>query len=232
MTNEEFDERIKAVFDRNPDFNPFGIELDFTPAKISRKTDRYVKKLANEMFCSPKPERYRRRFAMRYVALALIGASVLTVGAYAYCSKYVFTMDDAKMEEISIQSSVDDKTSIEEVYELTYNLNGYKLTSYSERESGVSTCYKKGTHLIEFSQRLISNDDMLVNTENAIVETNEINDNETIYIDSSTEYDDAQMLIWTYDGYEFILIVNAEINNRDFGKEDLIDMARSIQIKN
>ena len=232
MTNEEFDERIKAVFDRNPDFNPFGIELDFTPAKISRKTDRYVKKLAKEMFCSPSKPEHRRRFKPRYIIAAIIGASVLTVGVGAYYSKYVFTMGDAKMDYVAVESTATDKTSIEEVYELTYNLDGYKLTSYSERKSGVNTCYEKETHLIELSQYIISSDDTLVDTENAIIETIEINGEEAIYIESSDEYGDSQLLIWTYDGYEFYLRANAKPNSRDFEKEILIEMAQTIQIKN
>ena len=231
MTEEEFDIMIKDAFDSDPKFNLFDIEYDFTPAKISRETKKAFKRIKKTMFCSPKPERYRRRFAMRYVALALIGASVLTVGVGAYHSKYVFTMGDAKMEDITIQSSVDDKTSIEEVYELTYNLDGYKLTSYSERESGVSTCYEKGTHLIEFSQRIISSDDTAFNTEDAVIETIEINGEEAIYIDSTDEYGDSQLMIWTYDGYEFYIDCEATVGNREFSKEQLIQIAESIEIK-
>ncbi len=231
MTEEEFDIMIKDAFDSDPKFNLFDIEYDFTPAKISRETKKAFKRIKKTMFCSPKPERYRRRFAMRYVALALIGASVLTAGAYAYCSKYVFTMGDAKMDYVAVESTVSDNTSIEEVYELTYNLDGYKLTNYSERESGVSTCYKKGTHLIKLSQCLINSDDTAFNTEDAVIETIDINGEEAIYMDSTDEYGDSQSLIWTYDGYEFYIDCEATVGNREFSKEQLIQMAESIEIK-
>ncbi len=231
MNIEEFDYMIANALKDVPISDIYDENFDSTPATISRKTDKYIKKLSKTMFCSPKPEKRRRRFAMRYVAVALIGASVLTVGTHAYRSKYSFTMGDAKMEEISIQPSADDKTSIEEVYELTYNLDGYKLTSYSERKSGVSTCYEKGTHLIDFSQCLISSDDRYVDTEDAIVQTIAINGEEAIYIDPTDEYGDTQMLIWTYDGYEFFLLADTEPGKREFSKEQVIEMAESIEIK-
>ncbi len=231
MTEEEFDIMIKDAFDSDPKFNLFDIEYDFTPAKISRETKKAFKRIKKTMFCSPKPERYRRRFAMRYVALALIGASVLTVGAYAYCSKYVFTMGDAKMEYVAVESTVSDKTSIEEVYELTYNLDGYEQTLHEVTEYDVITIYYKGTHKIRFSQRLIGSDDMLVNTENAVIETIEINGEEAIYINNSNEYDYSLDFIWTYNGYEFHLAYTSLKGNEDFTKEQLIEIARTIQIK-
>ncbi len=228
MTDHEIDMLIKNAIENRSVFELFNIEFDETPAKISRATKKEFKRIKNTMFKSPRPQRVR----LRYLAAAIIGASVLTVGVGAYCSKFVFNKGDVEMDYVAVESTVTDKTSIEEVYELTYNLDGYKLTSYSERESGVSTCYKKGAHLIELSQYIISSDDTLVDTENAIIETIEINGEEAIYIESSDKYGDSQLLIWTYDGYEFYLRANAKPNSRDFEKEILIEMAQTIQIKN
>ncbi len=230
ITEKEFDSMIKRALDNNPNYNILDIEYDYTPVKHSRKTKKAIKKIARGLRKKNIPN-LSARAKLRYAVVAIIGASLLTVGAYAYCSKYVFTMGDAKMEYVAVESTVSDKTSIEEVYELTYNLDGYKLTSYSEDESGVSTCYKKGAHHVRLSQYLISSDDTLVNTENAIIETIDINGEEAIYIDSSTEYDDAQMLIWTYGGYEFYIDCQASLGNRELSKEQLIQMAESIEIK-
>ena len=227
MTDHEIDMLIKNAIENRSAFELFNIEFDETPAKISRATKKEFKRIKNTMFASPRPQRVR----LRYLAAAIIGASVLTVGVGAYCSKYVFDKGDAEMEYITIQSSVDDKTSIEEVYEITYILDGYKLEYFEATEIDVDTIYYKGSSKVRLSQDVIGASDYLINTENAIIETIDINGGEAIYIDSSTEYDDSQMLIWTYDGYNFFLRANAKINNRDFGKEDLIDMAQTIQIK-
>ncbi len=228
MTDHEIDMLIKNAIENRSAFELFNIEFDETPAKISRATKKEFKRIKNTMFASPRPQRVR----LRYLAAAIIGASVLTVGVGAYCSKFVFDKGDAEMDYVAVESTVTDKTSIEEVYELTYNLDGYKLTSYSERESSVSACYQKGTHLIEFSQRLISSDDTAFNTEDAVIETIDINGEEAIYIASTNEYGDSQLLIWTYDGYEFYINCQASSANREFSKEQLIKMAENIQTKN
>lgn len=230
ITENEFDSMIKRALDNNPDYNILDIEYDYTPVKHSRKTKKAIKKIERGLRKKNTPN-LPVRARLRYVVVAIIGASLLTVGVGAYCSKFVFDKGDAEMDYVSVESTASDKTSIEEVYELTYELEGYKQTRCEATEIDVDTVYTKGTQYIRLSQNLISNDDAVVNTENAIIETIDINGEEAIYIDSSTEYDDSQMLVWTYDGYEFCLRANAEIGNRDFEKEDLIDMAQSIQIK-
>lgn len=232
MTTEEFDIMIKDAFDSDPKFNLFDIKYDFTPAKISRKTDRFVKKLGNEMFCAPSKPAQCRRFRPRYLVAAIIGASILAGGVAAYNSDYIFTKGDEEMAYVSAESTVGDKTSIEEVYELTYKPEGYRQTQHEVYEVFANTVYEKDKCDISFSQNVVGSCDRLVNTENATIETIEINGDEAIYIDCSNEYGDVQILIWTYDGYEFWLTVGAKPNEREFSKEQVIEMAETIQIKN
>ncbi len=233
MTTEEFDIMIKEAFDSDPKFNLFDIKYDFTPAKISRKTDRFVKKLSSEMFCAPSKPTQCRRFRPRYLVAAIIGASVLTAGAVAaFNSKYSYTMGDKEMAYVSVESTVGDKTSIEEVYELAYKPEGYRQTRHEVYEVFTNIVYEKDKCDVSFSQRVVGACDGMANTENATIETIEVNGDEAIYIDCSNEYGDAQILIWTYDGYEFWLTVGAKPNEREFSKEQVIEMAETIQIKN
>ncbi|MBQ7132048.1 MAG: DUF4367 domain-containing protein [Oscillospiraceae bacterium] len=247
MTTEEFDIMIKEAFDSDPKFNLFDIKYDFTPAKISRKTDRFVKKLSSEMFCAPSKPTQCRRFRPRYLVAAIIGASVLTAGAVgisAYRSKYSFSPAECEMEFIRIESSGNDKTRLEEIYTLAEKPEGYITTR--DEFIGFSDDYilqydlsygyfsKRETeeNWITFSQSLIDPDARhAINTENAVVEITEINGEEAIYVNRSI-YTDDQMLIWTYDGYKFKLSAHAPEGHRAFSKEELLETARTIQIKN
>ena len=122
----------------------------------------------------------------------------------------------------TVQSVDEDKTApttIEDIYAITYNLDGYKVVFENNNEFSRDITYVNSDIIIEFSQYTKDMYNKNVNTEDAEISTTEINGTEAIiFLDNHNYYH----IIINSDDYVF----DISSNN---GKDALIDIAESVQ---
>lgn len=125
-------------------------------------------------------------------------------------------------EKFSAVQPVEDDTApetLEEIYAITYNLNGFEIVYNKENEYSYYITYAKDDTVIYFSQHTKEMYNPNINTENAEILTIDINGHEAIYfIDNNNYYN----LIW--DNGDYIISLGSNI-----GENALIDMAESVQ---
>lgn len=162
----------------------------------------------------------------RYALLAVIIAVSLFLGATACAAsnvigRYFFDPkpDHSRFHISNIQT---DKKKIEEYYGLSEE-NGWKIIDYFANDELTLIGYECDGVEITFSQDIIKEDMGTINTENVVVESISIyEENDGFYIN----YDDGLiMLQWIYDGYLFGILGNID-------KYDAINLAHSTKIIN
>lgn len=116
------------------------------------------------------------------------------------------------------ESDAEAPTTIEEKYEITYDLSDYEMTFYKADENKIRIRYENDDDVIEFSQYVKSEYNISWNTEGATIETVILNDYEAIYFHNN-EY---HTLIWETEDYIFSI-------DTTVGKSELIEIAESVQ---
>lgn len=126
-------------------------------------------------------------------------------------------------EKFSIVQSADQSNSpqtIEDIYVITYDLSDFSI-DYEEYDSYCrNITYIRNIDVIDFFQFTKNTYDMLLNTEDADIETIDINGYKAIYYIDNHNY---HHLIW--DNGDYIISISSNI-----GKTILIDVANSVQI--
>ncbi len=120
-----------------------------------------------------------------------------------------------------VQSADNDNTSetIEDIYEITYDLSGFTKEVWVDTDLDRRTRYIKDGYYIGFSQAVKSFFDERINTEDAVISTITVNGHEAMYYCDNHDYD---TIIWDNGDYIFILSANV-------GKDELIEIAKSVQ---
>lgn len=123
----------------------------------------------------------------------------------------------------TIQSA--DKTgtapeTIEDIYEITYDLSGFTIDYEDYNEYSRNISYVNDDISIDFQQYTKEMYDENVNTEGANISTIIINSYEAIYFRDNHQYD---CMIW--DNGDYIIALHSNI-----GKDALIEIAESVQI--
>ena len=124
-------------------------------------------------------------------------------------------------EKFSTVQPVEDKApeTLEEIYEITYNLDDFEIVYEELNEYRHDIYYAKDDIVIYFKQRTKDMYDLDVNTENAEILTVDINGHEAIYFTDNHNYNN---LIW--DNGDYIINLCSNIN-----KNVLIKIAESVQ---
>lgn len=108
---------------------------------------------------------------------------------------------------------------IESYYEITSDLSGYSIERDEQSEEERAIIYRRSDVIISFHQIVIHDFKSNYNTEDAIIESIDINGFEAIgYLDNQDYY----TLLWNNGEY----IINIASN---IGKDALIDIAKSVQ---
>ena len=108
---------------------------------------------------------------------------------------------------------------IESYYEITSDLSGYSIESDVQSEKERAMIYRRGDVIISFRQTVIHDFKSNYNTEDAIIESIDINGFEAIgFLDNQDYYS----LLWN--NGEYIIALSSNL-----GKDALIEMAKSVQ---
>lgn len=124
----------------------------------------------------------------------------------------------------SVVSAVQDSddlspTEIKSNYDITYDLSDYEIIYENQSELSRNITYQKDDMVIDYSQRVKSEYDMILNTESSQIATVDINGCEAVcYLDSNN----YNHLMW--DNGEYIIMISSNIS-----KKQLIDIANSVQ---
>ena len=124
-------------------------------------------------------------------------------------------------EKFSIIFTEDKKApeTIEEIYNITYDLNDYTIDYHEYNEIFRNTVYVKDDYVIDFSQYTKSAYNLLINTENAETTAIDINGNEAVYFYDNHNY---SHIIW--DNGDYIIDISSNID-----KNALISIAKSVE---
>ncbi len=207
-------EALSSEYDRSvPPFD----EHEFSP-----EFEKKMKKLIN------------RRKKPYYIIINTIGkrAACIVIGIIIASSITVMSVDALRnafvdlwvsiFEKFSIVKSIDDNNApetIEDIYEITYDLSGFTIDYEEYDEYSRTISYKKDDIMILYYQNTKSTYDTLWNTENAEIDTVIINGHEAMFFCDNHKYN---TLIW--DNGDYIISLGSNIN-----KNELIDMAKSVQ---
>lgn len=209
----------------------------FKRAIFEALTQEYENSIPNteEHIFSPKFEKEMSRLIKRrekpyYKIINTFGkrAACFTVGILVASSLTIMNVEafikfvDNVFEKFSIVQSVDANDSpetIEDIYEITYDLSGYSYDLWSCDDISRLAEYTNGEIYINFGQHTKAEYDILLNTENADIEIIKINGHEAIYYMDNHNY---HHIIWDNDDY--IISLGSNI-----GKTTLIDIADSVQ---
>ncbi len=125
-------------------------------------------------------------------------------------------------EKFSIVQSADNDNfpeTIEDIYEITYDLCGFTKEVWVDTDLDRRTRYTKDGYCVRFNQAVKSFFDERINTEDAVISTITVNGHEAMYYCDNHDYD---TIIWDNGDYIFILSANV-------GKDELIEIAKSVQ---
>ncbi len=125
-------------------------------------------------------------------------------------------------EKFSIVQSVDVNDSpeaIEDIYEITYDMSGFSVDYEEQNEIFYNITYSNGNIIVDYNQWVKSEYDILLNTENADIETISINGKSAMYFCDNHNYNH---IIW--DNGDYIISLDSNIS-----KTILIEMTNSVQ---
>lgn len=153
--------------------------------------------------------------------IALVSSSVMIMNADAF--KIAFSNFSVstyeKYSDIRPVEDPDAPTSIEEFYEITYNIDDFEISYSRQNEYSNHITYKKGDTVIYFEQYTKDMYNPSVNTERAEITIIYINGHEAIYFVDNHDY---CSIIW--DNGDYIISLGSNI-----GENTLIDIANSVQ---
>lgn len=206
---------------------------------LAPEYETYMQNIADEHEFSPKFEKKmkklisrrskpyyriintaRKRTACAAVTVLVISSiTIMNVDALRNAFSDFFV---SIYEKFSIVQPVEDDsapTTLEEIYEITYNINDFKIDYYDKNEYSRCITYVKDDTAIYFSQYTKNMYNPNINTEDAEILAIDINGHEAIYFIDNNNYCN---IIW--DNGDYIIGLGSNID-----KNILIEMAKSVQ---
>lgn len=217
MQNEKFRNAIHEAMERDYRNLTNSSEKHIFSPKFEKRMKRLIKR-------RNKP--YYRIVNTSVKRAACIAAAVLIVSSTAIMS--VDALRNAFIdfivsvyEKFSIIFTEDKKAPeiIEEIYNITYDLNDYTIDYHEYNEIFRNTVYVKDDYVIDFSQYIKSAYDLLINTENAETIAIDLNGNEAVYFYDNHNY---SHIIW--DNGDYIIDISSNLD-----KNKLINIAKSVE---
>lgn len=206
---------------------------------LSSEYETAMQDVDNEHEFSPKFEKKMKKLINRrnkpyYRMINTVGKRVACAAVMVLVSSSVMIMNvDAlknafsnffvsTYEKFSTVQPIEDDTfptTLEEIYEITYNINDFEIIDNEEDEYRRDIFYLKDDTVIYFSQETKKKYNHDVNTEDAEILTIDINGNEAIYFIDNNDY---CHIIW--DNGDYIISLGSNID-----ENALIQMAKSVQ---
>lgn len=217
MQNEKFKKAIHEAMERDYKNLTTTSENHIFSPEFEKRMNRLIS-------CSNKP--YYKIINTAAKRAACIAASVIIIS-----SATIMSVDALRNAFIDFFVSVYEKFSIiftddkkapeiiEEIYNITYDLNNYSIDYQEYNEIFRNTVYVNDDYVIDFSQYTKSAYDLIINTENAETIAIDINGNEAVYFYDNHNY---SHIIW--DIGDYIIDISSNIN-----KNKLINIAKSVE---
>lgn len=210
----------EALLSEYTDMLPEQCEEHIFSRKFEKKMSRLIKR-RNKLYY-PFINNTFKRTAVAIGAL-VIASTVSVVKIDALREVFVNIKFDI-FEKYSVITPADDKQvpeTIEEIYEITYDLSGYEVVYEMLDNTKNSVDYMKNNIYIGFCQ-YTKNTFINKNTENADIQTTIINGTEALYYKDNNNF---YNLIWDNGDYLFTLRTNSD-------ESLLFDIAKSIKKRN
>lgn len=155
-------------------------------------------------------------------AVMLIGsfAAIMNVDATRTAIAELFIDTQPDYSNIISVDDEDAPETIEEIYEITYGLEGYTIDYKFSSDEKYDVVYMNGENYINFVQSVKSSYDVNWNTEGASIEIITLGEYEAIYF-CNNDYN-YHHLIWNAEDYVFSVTCNID-------KNELKKMAESVQ---
>ncbi len=205
---------------------------------LTREYDSMIPQASEHTF-SPGFERKMQKLISRrekpyYIVINTVGkrAACIILAAIIVFTMTVMNVEALRnafrdffvniFEKFSIVQSADKDNvpeTIEDIYEITYDLCGFTKEVWVDTDLDRRTRYIKDGYCVRFNQAVKSFFDERINTEDAAISTITINGHEAMYYCDNHNYD---TIIWDNGDYIFTLSAN-------IGKDKLIEIAKTVQ---
>lgn len=219
MTESNFE---KALYDALAPEYEVAMQDVVNEHEFSSEFEKKMKKLVNR--CNKPYYRIINTAGKRtvYATVLIIVASSVTIMNIEALRNAFSDFFINTYEKFSTVKPVEDDTApitLEEIYKITYNLDGFEIIYDEYDEYSNVIHYNKDDIVIYFSQCTKEMYKPNINTENAEILTIDINGHEAIYFSDNHNYNN---LIW--DNGDYIISLGSNI-----GENILIEMAKSVQ---
>lgn len=225
MTDREFEQYITSVIKEYGANFIKEESIDNTPHKFSpefeRKMDILMGKNNKKIRITPK--RLLIAITAALLAIFIIAVSVSAVRE-AFIKFFIDIFDThTVVEPVDYEDAPLDFT---DKYEITADMSDFELVNFWESIFDLEYTYENEHCTIYFSQNIKESYSISVNTEGYDTETIYINGSEGVYVDMYNN--NGKIVIWDNGDYIFDLLVSY-YKGYDFSKDELIDMANSVQ---
>lgn len=196
---------------------PYIEEHDFSP-EFDKKMEKLINRRKKPYF---KMINTMSKKVACVAGVFLIASSVTIMSVDALRNRIadLFVKQSKDHSIIRYEGNDISPSSIEDIYEITYDLSGFEVIGNECNDFRRFTAYAKDDTAIYFKQYVKEFYDVNVNTEDAELSTITINGHEAIYFLNNLQY---YHLIW--DNGDYIISLSSNI-----GKDALIDIAESVK---
>ncbi len=235
MNDTDFEKALQAVFDEQCR------EIDNADIPQYEFSDKFEKKMNRIIRKRKKP--VIRAFRKAFIRAVACAASAVLVTVSILSSKNsLFTGDTSRLHILNFYIELnnndtdyefhidipdeDAPETIEEFYDITYDLSGFQLEWDYVDDSKHKMIKSSDDIYISFTQRTKPGLNTTLNTEGAEFEIVQLDDCEAVFFRNHV---DTNYLLWEGEDYIFYLISEGLNGNEPFGKNELIDIANSVQ---
>lgn len=235
MNDTDFEKALQAVFDEQCR------EIDNADIPQYEFSDKFEKKMNRIIRKRKKP--VIRAFRKAFIRAVACAASAVLVTVSILSSKNsLFTGDTSRLHILNFYIELNNNDTdyefhidipdenapetIEEFYDITYDLSGFQLELESIQNSWYSMIRSSDEIYLSFAQHAKPDFNVLLNTEGAEFEIVLLDDCEAVFFRNHV---DTNYLLWEGEDYIFYLISDGLNDNEAFSKNELIDIANSVQ---
>lgn len=225
MTNNEFDDIIREAFRQNISKYIPKSDIDYTPHKFSPEFERKMNILMGKDNKNVKIT-FKKLIIAVIAALLAVFIAAMSVSAVREAF-FNFLMDIFNTH--TVVEAVDDADApldFTDKYEITADMSDYELVDFAEDIFDRKYTYENENYTIYFTQYIKEYYHISVNTEGYDIETIYIDNCEGFYVNMYNQ--NGQIINWDNSDYIFSILVSCNSNYK-FGKNELIDMANSVQ---
>ena len=225
MTNNEFDNIIREAFRQNISHYFSEDDIDYTPHKFSPEFERKMNILMGK---DSKPVKFTFKKLLIAVIAALLAVFIVAMSVSAVREAFFNFLIDI-FDTHTVVQSVDDLDApldFTDKYEITADMSDYELVDFRESIFNRTYIYENENCTIYFEQNIKEYYRISVNTEGYDIESIYIDNCEGFYVNMYNQ--NGQILIWDNGDYVLSILVSCN-SDYEFGKNELIDMANSVQ---